>query len=127
MTFMEYKRSYIYALDDDWTYLSKGSLGTDTLTANAQKFAKGIEKGLEYWVDKAPVCRKTETYVGGPPPISTAGQKENPIGIPNQPTGYEWIRSADRSLRRGSAGRWERTIEWLGADKVEADSTQIYW
>jgi len=97
------------------------------LSDNAKLFAKGILMGIEYYIDKAPVARKTETYAGGPPPEGTAGQKDEPSGFDGLPSGYEWIREADRGLRRGGQTRWERTIEWKGTKKVLVDRDEIFW
>lgn len=97
------------------------------LTANAKLFATGILNAVDYFPDYIPVARKTTTYVNGPPNTSTAGAKETPSGFPNLPTGYEWRKSADRSIRAGGQNRWERTEEWTGAIKVLVDKNQVYW
>lgn len=122
----KYKKDFIFATNPEtW---SGGSEGTATLSANAQMLAKGMLQGLEYWVDKAPVARRQETYVGGPPPATTAGLKEAlPGGFPNPPAGYEWLRSADRSTMRGDGNKWNRDSEWIGAIKVLIDRNSIYY
>lgn len=123
----EYKKDYIFPLKPDEYKSSDASAGTDTLSANAQLFARGIQLGIEYWVDKCPVARKSETYLNGPGPTGTAGQKESPSGFPNLPSGYEWIKSGDRSVQSGGQSRWQRDQEWLGAKKVLIDVDDIFW
>jgi len=97
------------------------------LSANAQKFADGINLGLETYEDYAPVARKNTTYVGGPPSATEAGTKVTPTGITGLPTGYEWRKTADRSTRAGRASRWVKTEEWTGAIKVLTDKSVIYF
>lgn len=120
MSRVDYKKEYIYYIDETETE-------TETLSSRAKMFARGIQLGIEYWVDKAPLARKIETYVGGPGPTSSAGAKETPTGIPGLPSGYEWLRNADRNVKKGGEGRWERTMEWIGAKKVLIDKNEIYW
>jgi hypothetical protein len=97
------------------------------LSDNAKLYAKGRLLGIEYYIDKAPVARKSETYAGGPPPEADAGQKQEPDGFDHLPLGYEWIRTADRGIRRGGQTRWDRNIEWTGAKKVLIDRDEIFW
>lgn len=97
------------------------------LSTNAKLFARGIELGQLTFEDFAPVARITSSFAGGPPPISEAGQKNDPTGFPNLPTGYEWRKSADRNVTAGKRTRWEKQEEWLGAKKVLHDKDQIFW
>lgn len=98
------------------------------LPAFGQKYAEGVMIGISSWDDFAPVLTKTTSYVGGPGPTSSAGAKESPPeGFPNKPTGYEWVKSADRSLRSGSRDKWDRTEQWTGAKKVMVDKTSLYY
>ena len=121
----EYKKIYTYSKDG---YKTGVSASSPTLTTNAKMFARGLESGLEYWVDKAPVVRLSEIYSGGPPPEGSAGQKEDPTGILGDiPAGYEWIRTADRGVRTGGQTKWKRSIEWVGAKKVLIDKDEVFW
>jgi len=99
----------------------------EELSTNAKYLAKGILLGIEYWVDKVPIARRTDTWINGPPPAGTAGQKEEPPDFPNLPTGYEWIRDADRALRAGGQNSWSNETSWIGAKKVLIDVDEIYW
>lgn len=96
-------------------------------TPSAKKFAQYLSIGVDSYDDYAPVARKSTTYAGGPPPTSDAGAKETPTGFPNLPTGWEWVKTADRSLRSGSQTRWVRTEEWTGAKKVLADNVDLFF
>jgi hypothetical protein len=97
------------------------------LSDNAKYYATGIMKGISSYDDFAPVLSKTTTYVGGPGPTSSAGMKDNPAGFPNRPSGYEWIKSADRSLRSGTRDKWDRTEQWTGAHAVLVDKNGLYY
>ena len=110
-------------------YTTDENTTTDTLSTNAQKCAKGILLGIEYWIDKAPLLRKSTAYKNGPPPQSGGGVKETPSGFPalSGLSGYEWIRSADRSLQTGTEKEWRRDQEYIGARKVLIDAANIYW
>lgn len=98
-----------------------------TLSTNAQKFATGIQQGIESYDDFAPVVRVTTSLVNGGSSTSTAGLKDNPPTFAGGPAGYEWRKSADRSIRTGKQNKWERTEEWLGAKKVLVDRDAIYF
>ena len=121
---MIYKQIYVYKENGDYT-IPMSSLDPQ-LSLNAQMFAKGIQQGIEYYNDFAPVVRRQSTFVGGPPPQGNAGQKEDPpagLGPPD----YEWIKNADRALKSGGQTRWRRDEEWLGAKKVLVDRDEIFW
>ena len=121
----DYKPIFIYVQDGDY---SEGVTSLDPeLSTNAKYLATGILKGIEYWVDKVPIARRTDTWVNGPPPAGSAGQKEEPIGFPNLPPGYEWIRDADRALRAGGQNTWSNETSWIGSRKVLIDVDEIYW
>lgn len=99
-----------------------------TLSTNAKKYADGIEQGIQNFEDYAPVLTKTTSYVGGPGPRSAAGHKNNPpSAFPNGPTGYEWVKTADRSLRSGTRDKWDRVEQWSGSAKVLVDKEEIYY
>ena len=97
------------------------------LSAAAKMLAEGFNKRCEYFVEKVPVARQSETWVNGPPPAGTAGLKETPTGFPNLPSGYEWIKSADRAMRSGGQNKWQRDQEWLGAKKVLYDAANLFY
>ena len=118
-------------LKAQWKFYSgdpaQGDTTTGTLSTNAQKAAKGVLLGIEYYVQKAPVLRKSTYYKNGLPPNNGGGDKEDPGAFPGKPSGYEWIRTADRSMQVGSEKEWRRDQEWTGAKKVLIDASDIYW
>ncbi len=111
----------------DIRIVTEGISDETELSTLAKKYAKGVLLQSEEWEDFSPVVRKTGFYVNGPPPSSEAGQKEDPIGVPNVPTGYEWRKSADRSLNTEGQNRWQKIEEWTGAKKVLIDKHEIFW
>ena len=123
--FIEYRKDFIFKADGN--YEDGVSSADPTLSPNAQVFAKGILKGIEFYTAKLPVAIRSDTWVAGPPPRGSAGQKETPTGFPNLPTGYEWIRNSERSLRAGGQSTWAQTTEWQGVKKVLVDSDEIFW
>jgi hypothetical protein len=98
-----------------------------TLSTNAKMFARGYELGLETFEDKAPTAIKISEYVNGPPPETDAGIKEDPVGFPNLPTGFEWRKETADSTRAAGATRWNLTEEWLGAKKILFDRLNVFW
>jgi hypothetical protein len=115
---------------EQFAYLKKfedGSSAKYFLGANAQLFATGILQGIEEYSDFAPVLRKTTTLIGGPGSTSEAGQKDEPAVFPGKPTGYEWLKTADRSVTQGGRKRWQKIEEWTGAKKVLVDKDEIFW
>jgi hypothetical protein len=97
------------------------------LSGSAKMFARGIELGLETFEDKAPTAIKISEYVNGPPPETDAGIKEDPVGFPNLPTGFQWRKETADSTRAGGATKWNLTEEWLGAKTVLFDRLNVYW
>ncbi len=98
------------------------------LSANARKFAEGRNLGQESWEDYAPVIRVTTRYVNGLPATSDAGLIDSsPPDFSGRPSGYEWRKSADRSVKSGGQSRWDRVEEWTGALKVLTDRESIFW
>jgi len=98
-----------------------------TLSTNGKLFARGIQLGQETYEDKAPIAIKISEYVNGPPPETTAGLKEEPDGVPNIPSGFEWRKETADSTRAGGALKWNLTEEWVGAKKILTDRENIYW
>jgi hypothetical protein len=123
-------------LRKDLKYNKKDSSGNPTGTivtlsttwSSAElKLPRLILQGVESFALYSPVIRRIRSYVGGPPPTSSAGLKENPPGgFPSLPSGWEWIKSADRSIRQSRLSRWTRSEEWTGVDKVLLDRSNVY-
>ena len=119
-----------YALDsddldeiDEWRNQSTASTRATkyaALSANAKVFVDKIKRGQESYIIFAPVARKT-SYTYQPPSASSAGKRQTPTGFPALPAGFVWLKTADRSTRTGTKGKWERTEEWTGADAWDTD------
>ncbi len=112
------------SLRKDWKY--KDAAGTDkTLSANAQDLAKKKLRGETSYTVWIPVCKRT--YAMRQNAASTgAGFIQNPpSGFGALPTNhgaaYKWFKTADRSVRSGTHGKWQRVEEWTGFDRVDTD------
>lgn len=93
---------------------------TATLGPNAQNIAKKKLKGVTSYLLFIPVLKKTSSGYQ-PPSTSAAGHVEVPPGFPSVPTGYTFIKTADRGQRTGKNKKWERQEEWTGFDTVDSD------
>lgn len=117
------KKQYKYNIKS-----GSGETTTSDLSANAKHFAIGINKGCERWTDYIPVLRNSQTYKNGPGPVTGAGFKQDPSGFQGiKPDGYEWLRSAQRCVRRGGQNSWALDTEWTGCYKVLIDKDKTYW
>ena len=91
------------------------------LSDNAKVYVDKRLKGVDSWVEYMPVCRKTSLTVAKPSE-SAAGFINEPDGFGSAlPSGFEWLKTSDRSLRTGTHGKWERSEEWTGAIYVDHD------
>lgn len=81
-------------------------------------------KGAESYVVYSPVVRRTTKKSVAPltgtcaTEVLSAGELEDVVGEP-VPADYEYIKTADRGTRSGSASRWQRIEEWTGATDVD--------
>jgi hypothetical protein len=91
-----------------------------TLSANAQDYATKKLRGQDSFRVYFP-CVKRTTKISNPLAGEACGKKltDLPSGLP-RPTGYQWMKTADRSVRSGS-GKWERREEWQGFLEIDAD------
>lgn len=123
----EYKKQYMFypGRYSDWNG-TEGELNTLS-GEGAIQYAIGRLLGIEYFIEKAPVLRKSTTYVEGVPPQNGAGTKETPADFPDIPVGFEFIKSADRSTGTGKHNEWRRDQEWIGAKRVLVDATTLYY
>jgi len=99
---------------------------TGTTTTGPKGFAVLRLLGVESFLDFAPVVRKTSKYRGSTAPSSAdAGQK---VTAPTYaPSGYEWLKTADRVSKTGSrSNEWTRQEEWTGARKVLLDKDELF-
>lgn len=108
--------------------LAVGSVVTLTgTTATGQKaYAYLRLRGVESFLDFAPVVRRNSRYLGSSAPSAAdAGQKTTAPAY--APDGYEWLKTADRVSKSGARGiEWIRQEEWTGARKVLLDKDSLF-
>lgn len=75
-------------------------------------------KGVDSYLIFAPVARRT-SYTRLKPNTGGCGQVGAPPGAIGAPSGYEWLKTADRCIKQGRW--WERVEEWTGAEDVDDD------
>jgi hypothetical protein len=90
---------------------------TGTLTGLIAGLAAKKLKGLTSYIAPAPVLRTTTFHLNAPA-TANVGKRDTPgFG----PTGYEWLKTADRAIFDRADGRWKRTQEWTGAISWDHD------
>jgi hypothetical protein len=82
----------------------------------AQKVLKGIDSYREW----QPVARINSLHVAIPS-TQPCGVWTNTKPFEACPSGYKWMKTADRPLRNGTSGRWTRNIEWTGFEDIDGD------
>ncbi len=97
-----------------------GTIGT--LNGIVAGLANKLLRGQQSYIVPAPVARRT-TRSYTKPITTTMGKIENPPVEIGAPAGYVWLKTADRAIRQGRNGKWERIEEWTGADWWD---TEIY-
>ena len=73
-----------------------------------------------------PVLRRTQLRRGNVSGASAGRIEDPPVDfgtLPRQSTGsdFVWFKTADRSVRAGKHGKWQRIEEWTGFDTVDTD------
>lgn len=92
-----------------------------------QDFAAAYLLGVESFVDYAPIARKTSLYKGTSKPTSSdIGQKIVGDPFTGVPSGYQWVKRADRAVKQGRGYHWTRVEEWIGAREVLVDKDDIF-
>lgn len=116
-------------LKEQYSYRPPFGGETQTLSDNAKMFVQTILLGIPEWEDYVPVIRKTTTYSRGGPKDSTAGLKEDVGDFEDKPSGYEWRKTAHRSVQAAGGGstKWDGVEEWTGASKVLYDRNEVFW
>lgn len=92
----------------------------EAASANAKDFIDKLRKGIESYLVGAPLARKT-TRGTSAPTVSSVGTRSATAPVSGAPSGYEWLKTADRAIRQAPAMGWERVEEWTGAREVDAD------
>lgn len=90
------------------------------LSTNAKHFVDKVRRGIETYIAPAPVVRKTtRSYLA--PATTTMGKQSASKPFTTAPDGYKWLGTADKSLRQGTKGKWERVEERTGATSWDTD------
>ncbi len=90
------------------------------LSTSAQNFVGKLRKGIESYLVATPIARKT-TRGTVAPTNSNCGTRSATAPVTGAPSGYQWLKTADRGIRQAPASGWERVEEWQGAKEVDAD------
>ena len=99
-------REAVATVDEDWVYLSVA----------AKKFCVKLAKGIEGYLEFAPVITKTSIY-SEMPIVSGCGYRNTPaIWI----SGYVYLKNGDRSAMNQDK-TWTRTETWQGATTIDND------
>lgn len=124
---MALKAAYQYYLrDKENSPVGSVQTLTGTTTTGQKAYAALRLRGVESFLDFAPVVRRTTKYRGNSAPSSAdAGQKTSAPSY--APAGYEWLKTADRVSKQGVKSiEWIRQEEWTGARKVLLDKDEIF-
>jgi len=95
--------------DSDWEDITD-----DTALLYCQKKLKGIES---YFL-QVPVVRKTSVLKKAAT-ASKCGQRDTPPEFDSVQDA--WLKTADKMVRTGAKGTWERMEEWTGFDELDPD------
>ena len=108
----------IAAWKDASTEAERTAAYADT-SGKARDYLDKLIAGVESWTAYAPVIRRT-TVGAKRLDVSACGTRG---GVPSglAISGYTFVRTADRAVRQGRGGKWERVQEWTGAEYVDAD------
>ena len=104
------------------------TLSTTLAPDNSQQdFAALYLLGVEAFSDHAPIARKTSLFKGTTAPTTTdIGQKIVGDPFTGVPSGYTWVKKADRATKQGRGFFWTRVEEWIGAREVLLDKDEIF-
>ena len=90
------------------------------LQGEAKKIAALMLRGVESWLDFAPVITRTSTYGSRPDPENIGRIGSPPVSVPGS---WEYLKTCDKARQTGK-GTWERVEQWTGAEKWERDLYQ---
>ena len=92
---------------------------SNTLSSNAQNFALKKLQGVNAYIVAAPIARATSNLWLALTVGACLGTFSSSAPFAGCPAGYQWLKVTDRARRDSSY--WERTEEWMGADKWDSD------
>jgi hypothetical protein len=90
-----------------------------TLSTQAQDLAAKKLRGQTSYALYSPVCRATVSSRTLPVTFG-AGFIDTPT-VPSAPSGYTYLKTADRATMTGRHTKWEQQEEWTGADYIDPD------
>lgn len=108
-------------------FMYKGADGDDVILGTpARKLAEKKAHGTTSYMVFPPVLRRTQARRTNVSSSAAGGRQDPPeeFGtLPKQPNGsaYVWFKTADRSVRAGKNGKWQRVEEWTGFDHIDED------
>lgn len=95
-------------------------LGAAALVSMLDDLMQKHGAGVEAYLVPAPVARKTTRGPGAGSAAACGGRTTSaPFAI--APSGYQWLKTADRIIRQGPSSTWEQVEEWTGAKAWSAD------
>lgn len=113
-----------YELRADFKFTSSSG-SPMSLTLNAQNAAQKLLKGTDSFIEFVPVLRRTTLLRGlhtaAPCGIRLLAAQLPADVLPFAPTGYQWMKNADRGTQSGKFGQHERIEEWIGSKKIDED------
>lgn len=87
------------------------------LNTEALKYAKMIMKGIETWLDFAPVVTRMSTYKTRPDPEDIGKIDSPPVTVPGT---WQYLKTADRIVQQADK-KYCRTEQWTGAKEWSTD------
>ena len=88
-----------------------------TLTGEALKVATLELKGIETWLDFAPVVTRMSTYKTRPDPEDIGKIASPPVSVPGT---WQYLKTADRIVQQADK-KYCRTEQWTGAKEWSTD------
>lgn len=108
-------------LDDRVLYKYKEGESTITLDTEAIKYAKLILKGIETFLEFAPVVTRMSTYKSRPDPKDIGKIDTPPVTVPGT---WQYLKTADRCVQQADK-KYCRTEQWTGAKEWSTDLYEV--
>lgn len=98
-------------------------LATGTLSGSALAYAAKFAVGIDSFLFYTPVATLTTFSRAKPSAVRVCGKRITGKPFAACPSGYTWLRTADRHTRSGRHGKWQRTQTFTGGVNVD---TSLY-
>lgn len=99
---------------------SGGELDTYPEKENIKNLIEKKLRGQDSFVLYSPLIRAV-SVINGMPSSSNCGLRVTPPAGAHAPSNYVYLQTADRTAPNGGSRRFTRTIEYTGADVIDAD------